>query len=90
MIEPITTKVTQYYVDTCLKSHSSETAYAKCILKRARNIQEKEEELTHKLMFLQMNLDKCRTLSTEAKCLEETQKLGTKIIEEYMKQIQKY
>lgn len=83
---PVTTKVINYYIDYCLKSSREEKAYSKCILKRGKHIEMKQEELSHKLMYLEMKMKHCKKLAiNEADCAKDLKVGGAKVIEQYIK-----
>ena len=91
MLAPISNKISSHYVETCLKSSSSENSYAKCILKKGKHLQDKQEELSHKFIFIEMTFEKCKANNlNEGHCIAEAKKMAAKVVEDFVKDAQKY
>ena len=88
---PFTTRVVNYYIDYCSKGSKDEKAYARCVLKRGRHVEEKQGELSHKLMFLEMRLAEClQNTLKENECLGDFKREANKVVEDYIREIQNY
>lgn len=79
------------YVDYCYKANSNPKSYSKCIIKRLKFIRHKEDELSHKLMYVKAKFDQCkRQNKTHAECIEEAKKIGERSIRMYVNDVEKY
>lgn len=54
-------------------------------------MEEKQDELSHKLMYLEMKMEDCvKNSLQESECIGGFKKNAFKVIEEYVKEVQNY
>lgn len=88
---PATNKTINAYVDYCYKTNNDPKTYTKCITKRLKFINQKEDELSHKLMYVKAKFDQCKKLhKTYEECIDEAKKVGKRSIERFVSDVEKY